>query len=92
MRLHWPRPATERPRAVSPDDARTIRWDFDDPTPPTVHEDEATGSQVDWDEEGRPVFTVFFASGASKRYVDDATAWRAVDVFGVTKPGVRRLT
>ena len=92
MRLPWHRSVLDRPRAVSPDDVRTIRWDFEDVTPPTVEHDEATGSQVDWDADGHPVFTVFFASGASRRYVNDATAWRAVDVFGVTRPGARRLT
>lgn len=92
MRLSRQRTDLERPRAISPDEVRTVRWDFEDMTPPTVIEDEATGSQVDWDDDGRPVFTVFFSSGARKQYVDDATAWRAVDVFGASRPGARRLT
>lgn len=85
-------PARRTGRSVSPDDVDTVHWAaYDDPPLPVVDDDDATGSQVDWDEDGRPVFTVFFESGTSKRYVDDETAWRAVDVFGVSRPPARQL-
>jgi hypothetical protein len=78
-------------RSVSPDDLQATAWPVDlevDTSP--VENDPAVGSQVDWDEQGRPVFTVFFGSGATRQYVDDARAWRAVEVFGVTRPPARR--
>ena len=94
MRLPWAARSTAKrsSRSVSPDDVGGLRWAVDlEPPTPAAEEDEATGSQVDWDEDGRPVFTVFFASGTSQRYVDDERAWRAVEVFGVSRPPARRL-
>ena len=87
-RRNEPRPAG---RSISPDDVGVAAWCRAGSDPlPAAGEDEATGSQVDWDELGRPVFTVFFASGRTQRFVDDDTARRAVEVFGVTRPPVRR--
>lgn len=63
-----------------------------EPEPP-IDTDVPTGSEVEWDSQGRPAFLVFYASGRVDRFVDDALAWQAVALLGQHAPrhGVHAL-
>lgn len=96
MPAFWHRRSTSGPhrapvRSISPDEVAQ-RWAGE--RPQTDDADVATGSELEWDGQGRPSFLVFYASGRVERFVDDALAWQAVALLGQHAPrhGVQALS